>query len=420
MTDGGLLDEIFVALGFKVDDKKVKDFHKEVDGVMKSLKRAITVTAGAVIAVDRFTNALLKANQAYINFNQQTGLSIDSMNKLIGAGMLSNYNLMPEAMMSGVQALQSNLAAISIGQGNIAPFQILGINPIGKDATQVLEDLRVAIQGVDDAMAVNLMQQMGLSPEFISMLRLSTEEMNRLNAAAQQYMLTSSQRQALNQFAMELRLVHMEMSYLKDRAIIAIAPHLIKFLDRFTKILEVMFEYRKILMWMGVGGVTAIMAMDKAIKVLGVTINRTFGKWLAALTAIYLLLEDLAIWKMGGQSLIGDLYEWGQRGFSKDPEEKTTDELHEELYGTKRTGLQKYLDWLGSGGFIGTMFGANKTQHDMYKRMLETKNGGAVGNLTSNQNLQQNNYISVGSAPEAIGQQIAEYAFAYLQVDQTK
>lgn len=419
MADGGLLDEIFVALGFKVDDKKLKDFNNGLESTVKSLKRAITVFGGAVIAVDRLTNALLKANQAYISFNQQTGISIDAANRLMGAGMLANYNLAPEAMMGSLQALQSNLAAIRIGQGNIAPFQILGINPVGKDATQIVEDLRIALEGVDDAMAVNLIQQLGLSPEFISLLRLSTEEVKRLTAASQQFMLTEAQRQSLNELAMELRLVHMEMAYLKDRAIIAIGPHLVKFLDRFAKILEVLFEYRNVIAWLGVGGVAALMKMDKAVKILGITINATFGKWLAALTAIYLILEDLAIWKTGGQSLIGDLYEWGQRGYDRDPNAKTTDEMHEQLYGQKRNGLQKYLDWWGKGGVLGTLMGGTRAEHDMYKRMLQVKQGGmGMGNLSSTQNLNQNNYITVqDSKGEKLANTATDLMFTYAQID---
>ena len=423
MAENGLLDEIFVALGFKVDDKKVKQFDNNIKTTVSSLKRMVVIAAGAVTALDRLTNSLLKANQAYISFNQQTGLSIDSMNRLVGAGMLANYSLTPEAMMNSIQALQSNLAAISIGQGNIAPFQLLGISPVGKEATQIIEEWRIALQGVDEAMAVNIIQQMGLSPEMLSLLRLSSEEMNRLNAAAQQFMLTGPQRQALNKFAMDMRLVHMEMAYLKDKVLISIAPHLIKFLSNFNKILELMFQYKEVLAWLGVGGVAAIMKMDKAVKILGITINATFGKWLAALTAIYLILEDLAVWRSGGQSLIGDLYEWNQRGGNRDINAKTIDQMHEELFDKPRTGLQKYLDWWSQGGFIGTLgksFGGNNPQYDMYKKMLQARSGGAVGNVSATQNLQQNNYITVDNNASSIAQTTTDLMFTMAQADRRK
>lgn len=426
MADSGLLDEIFVALGFKVDDKKVKDFDNSLKTTIGSLRRLITVASGAVIAVDRMTNALLKANQAYISFNQQTGLSIDNMNRLIGAGMLSNYNLTPESMMSSVQALQSNLAAIRIGQGNIAPFQMLGINTLGKNATQIIEDLRVALQGIDDATAVNIIQQMGLSPEMLSMLRLTTAEVARLNAAANKYMLNDKQRQALNQTAMELRLVHMEMSYLKDRALIAIAPHLIRFLDGFTKILEVLFEYRKILTWLGAGGVIALMRMDKAVKVLGVTINATFGKWLAALTAIYLILEDLAVWKMGGQSLIGDLYEWSQRDFSRDKNRYSNQKVTEALVGQKLNPAQTLMLQKSPFG-LPLVAGAllKNSLSDLTNKANKSAGGRAdrlrSSNIDASQNVQQTNYINVNdSKGDGVAKNIVDYAFTALQMDRTQ
>ncbi len=423
MAENGLLDEIFVALGFKVDEKKVKDFKSSLDVTIGSLKRVVVATTGAVVAIDRMANALLRANQAYVSFNQQTGISIGAMNNIIGAGMLSNYNLTADAMMSSVQALQSNLSAIKYGQGNIAPFQMLGISPVGKDAIQVIEELRGAIQGISDMDAVNLIQQMGLSPDMISLLRLSSTEMQRLNAAAQQFMLTDAQRQSLNQFALELRLVHMEMSYLKDKAIIAMAPHLIKLLNNFAKILELLFEYRKVLMWLGVGGVGAIMAMNRSVRILGITINATFGKWLAALTAIYLILEDIAVWNAGGQSLIGDLYEWSQRGHKRDKDAPRTDDLYKNVYGKDRNLWTKYSDWIQSGGPIGTLFSGGALSNDFYGNMLKMQQGNSgAGSVHANQNLTQNNYVTVGgqNAPQQAAQQVTDLMFTFMQADGTR
>lgn len=416
MADG-LLDEIFVALGFKVDNKKVEDFDKSLKSTIGSLGKIAAGVAGAVIALDRMTNSMLKLNQAYTSFNQQTGISIDSLNKVAGAAMLSNYNMTADTVMSSMQALQSNLAAIRLGQGNVAPFQILGISPVGKDAEQIIEDLRVAIKGLDDMTAVNLIQQMGLSPEFISMLRLTKKEADDFAATMAKYQLKGKDRDAMNEFALQLRLIHAEMSYFKDKALIAIAPHLIRFLDNFNAILEVAIKYRKAIAWLGVGGVAAILKMNGAVKILGVTINAAFGKWLAALTAIYLILEDIAVWKTGGQSLIGDLYEWSQRGFDKN--KTATDDLYEQLYGKKRTGLAKYADWLSGGGLFGTLMGGGASINDFYTKMLQSQNKHAIGNLSSNQNINQTNYLTVNSnqPATAIATNATDLLFTYLQAD---
>lgn len=415
----GLLDEIFVALGFKVDDKKVKDFDNSLKETIGSLRRLGAMAAGTIVALDRMTNSMLRLNQAYMSFNQQTGISINSLNRVAGAAMLSNYNMSAETVMSSMQALQSNLAAIRLGQGNIAPFQMLGISPVGKDAEQIIDDLRIAIQGLDDMTAVNMIQQMGLSPEFISLLRLTRDEADQFAAAMAQFQLSTEDRNAMNQFALQLRLVHAEMAYFKDKALIAVGPHLIRLLDNFNAIVEVLIKYRGLLTWLSVGGVAALMKMNGAIKILGITINTTFGKWLAALTAIYLILEDIAVWKTGGQSLIGDLYEWSQRGLKNDEDAAQTDDLYEEIYDQKRTDLAKYADWLGRGGFIGTFMGGGQQTNDFYQKMLQSRGGGALGSLSSSQNINQTNYLTVNSGQpvEALAQNTTNLLFTLLQAD---
>ena len=392
MADG-LLDEIFVALGFKVDDKKVKSFDNSLKETIGSLRRLGAMAVGTVVALDRMTNSMLRLNQAYMSFNQQTGISINSLNRVAGAAVLSNYNMSAETVMSSMQALQSNLAAIRLGQGNIAPFQMLGISPVSKDAEQVIDELRIAIQGLDDMTAVNMIQQMGLSPEFISLLRLSREEADQFAAAMAQFQLSTEDRNAMNQFALQLRLIHAEMAYFKDKSLIAIGPHLIRLLDNFNAIVEVLIKYRGILAWISVGGVAAIMKMNGAIKILGITINATFGKWLAALTAIYLILEDLAA--------------------------PRTDDLYKELYDQDRTAMAKFSDWLSGGGFLGTIMGGGKRTNDFYQKMLQARGGGTLGSLSSSQNINQTNYLTVnsGQPAEALAQNATDLMFTYMQAD---
>lgn len=198
------IEEIFIKLGFKVDKKPLDDTDKSVKNVISSVKKIATATVLAIAALDRMATSLGRNNQELINFTRQTGLSIDNLNKIAGAGMLIDVNFSSEKAAQGLMSLQSNLAQIRLGQGNIEPFQILGVSPVGKDATQIIEDLREAIKGVDDMTAVNLIQQMGLSPEFISLLRLTKEEYNDLIATSQRFMLNEEQRAALQKYSIEL------------------------------------------------------------------------------------------------------------------------------------------------------------------------------------------------------------------------
>ena len=316
------IDEIFIKLGFKTDDKDIDKTKKKVDdlldntdkkskkadisfnNIFKTVRRMAVAAGAAYIAFDRLANSMLKSNQAYINFNRQTGLALANVNKIAGAGMLVDYNLNPENVMGSMQALESNLAQIRLGEGNIAPFQLLGISPVGKNAVQVIEDLRQAIKGIDDMTATNIIQQMGLSPEMLSILRMSKEEMEQYSAIAQQYMLSPEQRQAMQQYAMGLRLVHMQLSYLKDTIILKVMPAFIDFSKNFANILQQGSKFIDIIQ----NVLKMIPQLKLALGGLAMFILARFNPIIAALTGLYLILEDIAVWFAGGKSLTGQIF----------------------------------------------------------------------------------------------------------------
>ena len=427
-----MIDELFIALGFKIDDKKLKDLDKNVKTTVTSLKRLGAIAVGAVVALDRMANSLTKNNQAFINFNRQTGIAISQLNKVTGAGALVDVNFTADKAMQGMQALESNLAQIRLGQGDIAPFQLLGISPVGKNAAQVIEDLRVAIRGVDDMTAVNLIQQMGLSPEFISLLRMTKQEYEDFSATAQQFMLNDEQRQALQAYGVQLRLVHMEMSYLKDKALLKILPYLITLEQRLMTVGKFLIKIRGWLVGLGATGVAVMMAMDKSIKILGITINRAVGKWILLFTALYLILEDIAYWYAGKGSLLGDII--GEKK-DKDATEEKRDETYERLYGKKRGWGQKYADWVGQGGFLGTIFHSQQRDTENMQRMeeilqqgnpfqqllqqgIKTNANGGLGQVNQTKTINQTNNISfAGQDNNNIASAISDLTYAYIQAD---
>ena len=316
------IDEIFIKIGFKTEDKELKKTEKAIDktldkadkkakkadisftNIFKTVRKMAVAAGAAYIAFDRLANSMLKSNQAYINFNRQTGLALANVNKIAGAGMLVDYNLNPENVMGSMQALESNLAQIRLGEGNIAPFQLLGISPVGKNAVQVIEDLRQAIKGIDDMTATNIIQQMGLSPEMITILRMSKEEMEEYSAIAQQYMLSPEQRQAMQQYAMGLRLVHMQLNYLKDTIILKVMPAFIEFSKNFANILQQGSKFIDIIQHI----VNVIPHVKLALGGLAMFILARFNPVIAAITGLYLILEDLAVWFAGGKSVAGTIF----------------------------------------------------------------------------------------------------------------
>ncbi len=378
-----IVDEIFFKIGFDVKDEKVKEVDHSIKGLIKSVTAFVGSVALITTALDRMANSLAKNNQEFINFNRQTGLSIAQMQKLATAGMLTDYNFSPETAMQGIQALQSNLAQIRLGEGNIAPFQILGISPVGKDAYQVIEDIREAIKGIDDMTAVNLIQQMGLSPEFISLLRMTREEMNSLTDES--LMLSPEERQSLQQYTMELRKVHMQFSVLKDKAIMPLIPALNKFLSGLGAIFEMFVKVENALIniwnWFG--------KFKGAIAALALAITTYFSPVIGIVTALYLLLEDIAVWVTGGKSMLGT----------------TFDKMGEFFKNFKPS---KWMNLMG------------ESLSNMQPALAMATSGGGMGNMNTTNTINQNNTFYTNDAiPEQMAQKTVDLAFAYAQIDRT-
>lgn len=419
----GVIDELFVKIGFKVDKKGIDEADKSVKGFLSSAKGIATAVGLAVISLDRMSTSLAKNNQELINFTRQTGLSIDNLNKVAGAGMLVDVNFSEEKAAQGLMELQSNLAQIRLGQGNIAPFQMLGISPVGKNATQIIEDLREAIKGVDDMTAVNLIQQMGLSPEFISLLRMTRQEYEEFSAISQQYMLTDQQRAVLQKYGIELKLVNQHMNNLKDRALIATLPYLTQFLRGFTAIVEVIAKGTK-----AIKGILEY--IDKlpfglaAVGLAALSLVAKFNPLIRTLTLLYLILEDLAVWAMGGDSIIGmgfNAYE--NTPFGRKPKRAGANEPGIKIPGvdsSKRVPERALMPtWVR---FVGDVYknitDMNSKNKDITNKIINYDSIPNSNGIKQTKNVTQNNYLSfAGSDDGSITNAISDLTFAYLQAD---
>lgn len=459
---GGLIDELFVALGFKIDDKGLKQFDKQISSFAKNIgklaekmganvnwealkkvddeiqKTIMTVTklvgatALAILAIDKMAMSLLKNNQAFISFNQQTGLALGNVQRIAQAGMLANMNITPEMVMQSMQAVQSNLAQIRLGQGNIEPYQLLGISPVGKDANQVFDDLRNSIKGLDDMTATNIIQQMGFNPEMITVLRMTNDELADMNGL----MLSPEQRQAMEQYGSALRKVQMELGLLKDKALLAIMPSLIKFLKGFEAIAQATFDitqgFNKLL--------NLIPQLKGVLAAFALAVIAAFNPVIAAITSLYLIIEDLAVWKAGGKSaigtLVGDLGDGGGKfapgtmvgnagaSFGAGIGDWLMDKVGVKGHGEQ---LQKMIQNAQKGMSYDEAL-KNSTQpqsnlndkESLIDNTTKISSGGTSAQISHAQNMTQTNYMSFGS-PEAvpIAQKANDLMFAMMQVDRT-
>lgn len=307
-----------------------------IAGVVKGIGVFIGAVTAAAIAMNKLTNELVQSNQAMLNLTRTTDIAQSTFQKWGGIGkMLGVENA--DQQLAG---LNQRLFELMLTGEGARGFQLAGINPIGQDAEGVLEQLRNRIRGLSDTSASYLLQQMGLDPQMLHLLRMSREEFEALGETIRKYQLTPEQSQQIQQMNMQLQIASIKMKYFKDKAVLALMPYWVRLVESFATITEFLIKAgewinKNVKGWlMLAGGITVangkINSFSKFIKGISTVFSgiitkipmlgkaATFlGKGLAKaflpLTAAYLLLDDIATYFTGGDSLIGRVIDWSKQ-----------------------------------------------------------------------------------------------------------
>lgn len=321
------IGELFINLGVKGDTKKLDEFKGSVTKLRSNLIAVGAAFTGAVVGLNTLVNSSLKGVVSLQNLSNQTGLAVENLQKLQQAGQLSNLALSADQIAQSIGNLQKNINDITVfGEGNITPFSQLGVDPMqSKTAFEVLERVRENIKGLNAATATNLISKIGLSPEFINILRLSREEFDKLS---NNMFLSGQQRKDIDKLGTSMKSLQLRFIALKDQAVAKLAPELDKLVNQFFKWVDDNGD-NIIQLISGIGKSFAVFtkAVSGAFSLVSGFINKisglengitiltaamaglllTFRPFLLGLGAIVLLLEDFAVFSAGGESLIGDL-----------------------------------------------------------------------------------------------------------------
>lgn len=403
------LDELFIKLGFKTDTKELDNFGKSAEGAKVNLLGVVAAATATVMAIEKIAEATAHAVNNLQNFNAQTGLSIGKLQQMQITGQLQNIGLSAEDVSQSVQALQSNLANIRLGQGNIAPFQMLGIDVIGQDAFGVIDQLRERIKGLDDMTATNIIQQMGLNPNMITMLRMSKNEFTDLN---KEIALTYDERQNIQSLGVEIKKTQLIIQATISKTIAKWTPTL-KAVAQFIQ--NIVYAIKRLNLTFPI----LVIGLGSILKVFKL-LNKETLLWTIGLTALFLLLDDYAVWAKGGLSAFD--YS-GIEGFFK-AINKGFEELNKnKAIIDKISNIANKFLMFGIGGGIGSIIGdipnmllnntannnnivsniiggggtavgiaINQAQND---RAREEQN--QINNSSNNSSMTQNNNITINS-----------------------
>lgn len=346
-------------------NKKLNKQKKGIEEIVKGFVGVASAVTGAVIALDRLTSSLVKQNQVWANINQQTSLNVRNIQAAAGVAASLNANLTRESAASVFGELNKRLFNLRLTGEGARGFQIAGIDPRGLDAEGVLEKVRSRIKGLSNESATFLLEQMGISPELLPMLRLTREEYVKLRKEQEKYTFSEEQVRAIQQYNIQLKLAHQRMQYLKDRALLAIMPHFVRFMEVFSKLTEAVakFIYHSrglITTLMRLGSVIYLSRKNKTIAsvleklsklakfkalakfaevfktvgkelngmitkipIIGGMLSKLFGsvgKWFFKyffwLEAIYLIIDDIVGYFQGKNSVTGVFIDWIKDIFS--------------------------------------------------------------------------------------------------------
>jgi hypothetical protein len=381
------------------DKIKLENLKKEQSALMANKNAFLGAAKGiaafvgsAVLAynvIDRMAQSLARTNQQMISFQRTTGISLSSLNKYASANAAVNYNSSIEGTAQSMQRVAQNLWDIRMGRGDISPYQELAyvggkaFNPMGMTVEQVIENVREAIKGVGDLQATNIITRMGFSPDDLLMLRMSREEFEKIEGL----FLNREQREAMNQYALQMKQIQLQFNLLKDKSLLKIMPLFISLSKWLTDTAN---------LWGNVANgiirtVQASEALQTTLKVLGVALAG-FMIWthpiLAAITALYLIIEDIAVYFMGGKSLTGELVK-----FIQDLGEKIANsrvgqffkEMKEGIESLTKINVPNWLIGLLTGNWMGAAIDLSK----------------AIGNdftpsTSNNSNVTTNNDSNIG------------------------
>lgn len=314
------IGELWMKIGTKLDTQ----------GLQKNIATITGAFAGVNYGLKKYLDDTISRTSKLKNFELQTGLTADRLQELQQVAQSVNLDFNAEDITRSLTTLQQKLIDIKLGQGDIAPFRFLGISPF-QDVFSLLKQLKESVKTFDDPTATNLIQRLGLDPKFLSILRLTDAEFNKLS---RNLFLNEKQREQVLSLGKAMKQLQLNLIGLKDQAVAKLAPELKELTDKFFKwmldnkdkiintissISSVFIDFSR-----AVGYsfdflsnlLDKITGTQKGMQILGVALTGILGSYLGlfkplslALIGIIGLLDDIQAWKEGRENLLGGLYD---------------------------------------------------------------------------------------------------------------
>lgn len=282
---------------------------KAMAAAIKGLRNYALAISGAIYAIHRLTDSLLKENQQWLNLTRTSDIALETFQKWDSVGKTLGIDNAADQ----IKNLNDRLFEMRLTGQGARGFVLAGINPT--NAEDVMEQLRNRVAGLDDTSASYILKQMGLDPNMLHILRMSREEFASINAELSKYRLTPQQRRDLQMFNLQIQIASQKLQYLKQKAILAIMPAWTKFMQSLARVTEGLSWFVGRLkdalntMPSVISGIIkiagAVGILWKAMQLL--KLDPIYLAISGIVALIYLLIDDIVGYFQGKRSAIGAL-----------------------------------------------------------------------------------------------------------------
>ena len=279
----------------KMEIKAQKEADRQRRVSTAGIRNFIIGATAAGYAISRLTAHTRQHAMAYRDYMTYTGMPLRNLQQFEAVAARVAPNLTGERIASELTNLQQNLTNIEFGQGNIFPYQLLGISATTKDATKIVNGLRNAISGLSNARAINLIERMGLSRDWIYILRMSREEFEKINAV----MLSSNQVKSVTNMSLAFNQLKFSLGNLRDQIVALESSDLRDLFNNISGIADSMSRWFK-------EAPNAKHFFDALSIGMGAFLLRAHP-FILAMGTLLSLVEDYWVATQGGRSLFG----WG-------------------------------------------------------------------------------------------------------------
>lgn len=247
---GFSLGELFVSLGFDVDDDKLKAFNDSIKDTQRTLLHIGEAAAGAVVALYEFLDGPISRASQFKQFTDQTGYSAEALQEWARTVSLVNRTVSFDQALGQYRAFTDYVMKMRAGGGGVALASLLtpGDLNIGLGPDKQLELLSNAARngewvnrfGADwRSYVLPKLSQLGLGAGWLDAIMKTPGERHDMTAGMGQTQAQADQLDKLNEKFGELQ-ARWE-TFMKDFAV-AHGDEILKVLQDLTKELPALIE----------------------------------------------------------------------------------------------------------------------------------------------------------------------------------